>query len=108
MALDVGTLLGAMTTAGQGLANGLWTQIQTSAIPELEKIAAQIVAIEQNQSDYTPDGAKALLDMQLHATTAVIVGATSMAMEDVQVAINQILDGVKAMVNTAVGFALIA
>ncbi len=57
MALDIGSLTGAMTQAGEGLAGGLWGQIQTSAVPELEKIAAQIVATGENADQYTPDGA---------------------------------------------------
>ena len=105
MALDVDTLFDAMSSAAQGLATGVWSQMQTFALPELQKIAVQIVSIEQN--NYPEDAAKALLDMQVRATVSVIVGMTTLVLLDVQAAINQILNAVKALVNAALPFALI-
>jgi hypothetical protein len=108
MALDVASLLSALTQAGQGLGGSLWNQIQTFALPELHKIAIQIVAIERNLDQFTPEGAKALLDLQVTATVGVIVAMTTLTLLDVQRAINAILQAVKSIVNQAIGFALIA
>ena len=108
MALQANTLVSAMTTAGQTLGGTLWNDIQTFAIPELQKIATQIVAIEANLIAYTEDGARALLDMQVRASIGVIVAMTTLTLLAVQAAINQILAAVKTMVNKSIGFALLA
>jgi Na+/H+-translocating membrane pyrophosphatase len=106
--IDLGALLSAMTTAGENLGSSAWGQMQTYAIPELQKIAQQIVTIAANINDYTPDGAKALLNMQLNASVGVIVAMTTMTLLDVQTAINSILNAVKGQVNGVIGFALLA
>ena len=54
MAIDTGTLVHAMITAGESLGTAIWGQMANYAIPELKKIAIQIEAIEQHLSDYTP------------------------------------------------------
>ena len=108
MAIDTQGLVNAMASAGQGLGSALFTQASTYAMPELTKIATQIVAIEMHSADYTQDGARALLDMQVRASVGVIVAMTSLVLLDVQNAINAILQVVKGVVNQAVGFALIA
>ena len=108
MALDTTALVDTMVSAGETLGEDLWDAIKTYAVPELQKIATQIVAIEENILSYTPEGAKALLDMQLRATIGVIVAMTTLTLMAVQKAINEILAAVKDVVNQAVKFALIA
>jgi hypothetical protein len=108
MALELDTLVKSMTSAGEGLAGAVWSDIQTFAIPELNKIGIQIVAIAENAAAFTPEGARALLDMQLRASAAVIVGMTALTLLAVQAALNQIIAAVKTLVNDAIGFALIA
>jgi len=107
MALDATALVNTMISAGENLGAGLWNSIETFAVPELQKIAVQIVAIEQNRDAFTPEGAKALLDMQLRATVGVIVAMTTLTLLAAQRAINEILAAVKGVVNQAVKFALI-
>jgi hypothetical protein len=107
MALDIGQLTSAMAAAGEALAGNVWSQIRTSTLPELQNIATQIVTIEANKDQLTPEGAQDLLDMQVKASIGVIVEATEIVLIDVQAAINQILGAVKAQVNSAIGFALI-
>ena len=82
--------------------------MQSYAVTELQKIATQIVAIEADKASYTPAGAQALLDMQVRATIGVIVAMTTLTLLAVQAALNQILAAVKTMVNTAIGFTVIA
>ena len=108
MALDTTALVDTMVSAGETLGEDLWDAIKTYAVPELQKIATQIVAIEENILSYTPEGAKALLDMQLRATIGVIVAMTTLTLMAVQKAINEILEAVKGVVNQAVKFGLIA
>lgn len=111
MALDLDQLVASMTSAGEGLAGSVWTDIKTFAVPELKKIATQIVAIEEGMlaepPHFTQEGAKALLDMQVRATLGVLVAMTSLTLLAIQTAINQILDAVKSLVNGAIGFPLI-
>jgi hypothetical protein len=108
MALDTTALVNAMVSAGEHLGEDLWNSIETFAVPELQKIAVQIVAIETNRDAFTPEGAKALLDMQLRASVGVIVAMTTLTLLAVQKAINEILEAVKGVVNQAVKFGLIA
>ena len=108
MGLDATALVDAMVSAGENLGSDIWNSIQTFAVPELQKIATQIVAIEQNINAFTPEGAKALLDMQLRASVAVIVAMTTLTLLAVQKAINEILAAIKGVVNQAVKFGLIA
>jgi hypothetical protein len=95
MALDTTALVDAMVSAGENLGADLWNSIETFAVPELQKIAIQIVAIEQNRNAFTPDGAKALLDLQVRATVGVIVAMTALTLLAVQKAINEILEAIK-------------
>ena len=108
MALDTTALVNAMVSAGENLGSGIWNSIQTFAVPELQKIATQIIAIEQNINAFTPEGAKALLDMQLRASVGGIVAMTTLTLLAVQKAINEILAAIKGVVNQAVKFGLIA
>src|SRR5260221_8699072 len=101
MALDYTGLVNTMISAGQTLGGTIWHDIETYAVPELQKIAIQIIAIEAHKDDYTPAGAQALLDMQIKATMGVIVAMTSMTLLAVQGAINQILAAGKTTVDTA-------
>ncbi len=107
MALDLNALVSTMTTAGQSLGAAMWAQIETVAIPELQKIATQILAIETHLQAYTQAGAQYLLDMQVRASVAVIAGMTALTVLDVQQAVEQMLAAVKGLVNTAIGFALL-
>lgn len=107
MSLDVQALTQTMVSAGQGLTSGVWSKMQTYAAPELKKIALQIVAIAENRDDYTPEGAKALLRMQVNATVAVFVAMTTLTMLEVQEALNAILSAIRDQVNGAIGFALL-
>ena len=112
MALDTTTLVTAMTAAGQTLGKSLWKDMQTYMLPELNKIAIQILAIEEamlkKPAAFTQDGARALLNMQVTASIGVVVAMTTLTMLAVQTALNTILAAVKTMVNTAIGFVLIA
>jgi hypothetical protein len=107
MAVDVGNLLQSMIGAGEGLGADVWNKMKTYAVPELHKIAVQIAAIAENITDYTPDGAKALFDMQVKASIGVIAGMTEMTLLAVQTAINAILNAIRGFVNGAIGFALV-
>jgi hypothetical protein len=101
-------LVGRMTSAGEGLAGNVWNDIRTFAIPELKKIATQILAIAENIDDFTLEGAKALMRMQVHATVAVLVAMTSLTLLAVEAAINEILGAIRDLVNGTLGIPLIA
>jgi hypothetical protein len=110
MALDTGNLLKTMVGAAEGAFTGSWQEIRTYTIPELEKIASTIVSIEANVADrnYTREVANLILRMQLRATQSVIVATTGLVLLQVERALNEILSAVAGVVNTAIGFPLIA
>lgn len=105
--MNVDNLFSQMLQAGQGLAGDVWQQMKSFAIPELKKIAVQIVAIGEHLEDYTPAGARALLDMQMKAAAGVIVAMTTLTLLAVQEALNAIIAAVQQLVNSTLGFALI-
>jgi len=107
MPLEVESLAGQMIQAGRTMTGDIWEKMSTFAIPELRKIATQIVAIAENADAFTPAGAKALLDMQVKASLGIIAGMTELTLLAVQTAINAILDAVRGVVNGAIGFGLL-
>lgn len=110
MALNTNDLLSTMVGAAEGAFAGSWNHIKTYTIPELEKIASTIVSIEGNvvAGHYTQNVANLILRMQLRATQSVIVATTGLILLQVEDAINKILSAVSDVVNTAIGFPLIA
>lgn len=110
MALDTGDLLKTMVGAAEGAFTGSWQEIRSYTIPELEKIASTIASIEANVADrnYTQEVANLILRMQLRATQSVIVATTGLVLLQVERALNVILSAVAKVVNTAIGFPLIA
>jgi hypothetical protein len=68
------------------------------------------VSIEANVADrnYTREVANLILRMQLRATQSVIVATTGLVLLQVERALNEILSAVAGVVNTAIGFPLIA
>ena len=105
--MNVDNLFSQLLQAGQGLAGDVWQQMKSFAVPELKKIAVQIVAIGEHLEDYTQEGARALLDMQMKAAAGVIVAMTTLTLLAVQEALNAIIAAVKQLVNSTLGFALI-
>lgn len=105
--MDIDDLTSRMLTAAGNLPGEIWAQMQTFAIPELRKIALQITVIVENFEAFTPEGAKALLDMQVKASMGVIVAMTSLTLLAVQNAINAILGAVAEFVNAALPIPLL-
>jgi hypothetical protein len=110
MALDTGNLLKTMVGAAEGAFTGCWHDIKSYTVPELEKIASTIVSIEANVAakNYTQDVANLILRMQLRATQSVIVATTGLLLLQVEQALNKILSAIAGVVNSAIGFPLIA
>ena len=110
MALNTDSLLQTMIGAAEGAFTGSWQSIKTYTVPELEKIASTIVSIEANvvARNYTQDVANLILRMQLRATQSVIVATTGLLLLQVEQALNKILSAIAGVVNSAIGFPLIA
>lgn len=107
MKLDTNMLTDRMVAAGKGLGEEVWGAMKGFAAVELRKIAVQIVAVAENAADFTPAGAKLLLELQVQASVGVIVAMTEMVMLAVQRAINAVLAAVREMVNGALPFPLL-
>ena len=110
MALDTDSLMKTMVSAAEGAFTGSWQDIKNYTVPELEKIASTIVSIEANVAakNYTQEVADLILRMQLRATQSVIVATTGLLLLQVEQGLNKILTAIADLVNTAVGFPLIA
>jgi hypothetical protein len=110
MALDTDSLMQTMVSAAEGAFTGSWQDIKNYTVPELQKIASTIVSIEANvvARNYTQQVADLILRMQLRATQSVIVATTGLLLLRVEQALNKILSAIADLVNTAVGFPLIA
>lgn len=107
MGIDTGELTGKLVAAGRALPGNIWARIENYAVPELEKIAEQIREIVENANDFTPAGARDLVEMQVTAAVGVIVATTALVEQDVQDAINAILDAVRGFVNGKLPFPLL-
>ena len=105
--MDFNALFGRMAQEGQTAFGDVWGRVQTFAIPELRKIAVQILAIKDHLDEITPDTARLLVEMQVRAAVGVIVAMTELTMLAVQNAINAILGAVRDMVNGALPFPLL-
>ena len=105
--MDADALLGKMVDAGRGLKGDIWSKMETVAIPELRKIAIQIVELAKPGSPWSPDESKLLLKMQIRSATGIIVAMTALTMIAVQNAINAILDAVREFVNGKLPFPLL-
>src|SRR5918996_4901939 len=110
MALDTDSLMKTMVSAAEGAFTGSWQDIKNYTVPELQKIASTIVSIEANVAakNYTQEVANLILRMQLRATQSVIVATTGLLLLRVEEALNKILRAIADVVNTAIGFPLIA
>jgi len=110
MTSTVDSLLSTMVSAAEGAFSGSWSNIKSYTVPELEKIASTIVSIEANvvAGNYTQDTANLILRMQIRSTEAIIVATTGLLLLQVENALNKILGAVADVVNTALGFPLIA
>ena len=107
MAIELNNLVSTMVDAGRTMTGDIWEQIETFAVPELRKIGIQIQAIVDNAADFSPEGARALFDMQVKASIGVIVAMTTMTLLAVQNAINAVIAAVRGMVNGALPFPLL-
>src|SRR5262245_56219778 len=107
MPIDTGELTNTLVTAGRALPGNIWARIHDFSLPELEKIAEQIKEIVENADQFTPAGARDLLELQVTASVGVIVAATQLVEQDVQDAINAILAAVRDFVNGRLPFPLL-
>ena len=89
--MNVESLLPVMTKAAQSAFGNVWARTKNFAVPELEKIARQVIAIEKHKADYTEEGARILMRMQITASQAVIVGMTELTLQQVEASINAVL-----------------
>lgn len=110
MTSTVDSLLGTMVSAAEGAFSGSWSDIESYATPELQKIASTIVSIEANVAagHYTQETANLILRMQVRSAEAIIVATTGLLLLQVEKALNAVLAAIGDVVNKAVGFPLIA
>ncbi len=107
--LNSADLLSAMTTAGRGFLAGEWDAVQNYLVPQLERIAAQCVAIDQALSDETISQAqaKSFMDDQVANAMTTLTGMTVITAAKAEAALNAILDAVKTAINAAVKFPIL-
>jgi hypothetical protein len=110
MALDVGTLATQMLGAALPILKKDAADAESFAKTEFTKIAQTIVSIGEQVAagQINQDQAGLLLDMQTTASRSVLLTLKGLALLAAEEAINAALGVVKAAVNAALGFALIA
>jgi hypothetical protein len=108
--LDIATLLESMGTAAAGVLQSKWPAVRSFATTEFQKIAQTITSIgaQVASGEITTDEAAILLDMQQNASRAVIASLEGMTLIAAEQAVNAALAAIKGVVNSALGFALIA
>lgn len=110
MGLNVQDLASQMLAAALPILKGGAEEAASFAEMEFAKVAQTIVSIEAQLAlgHINEQQAELLLDMQTHASRAVLLTLEGLALLTVESAINAALEVVKTAVNTAVKFALIA
>jgi hypothetical protein len=107
-ALQAGAQAGAAaaSTAGRDLRQ----DIQNFVVPHLRDIGVQVASIVQKRLDgtYTDVTAKALIDSEEDAIQTLVETMVSLAVLESQTIVNAIIDALNKVVNTAVGFTLLA
>ena len=109
MALDISSLVSQMLGAALPILKSAGTDVESFAKTEFTKIAQTIASIgEQFASGIiNQEQAELLLDMQKHASRAVLLTIEGLGILAVENAINAALDAVKGTVNAALPFALL-
>jgi len=99
-----------MATAAAGVLGSKWPGVRSFATTEFQKIAQTVASIgtQVASGEISTDQAAILLDMQENASRAVLASLEGMTLIAAEQAINAALAAVKGVVNTFVGFALIA
>jgi hypothetical protein len=108
--LDIAALLKSMAGAAAGVLGSKWPGVKSFANTEFNKIAHTIQSIQAQvaSGEIQQDQAALLLDMQKNASRAVIASVQGMDLVMAEQALNAALAAVKSVVNTFVGFSLIA
>jgi len=110
MALDLEDLSKAILSAVVPVLKKGGKDAKDFAEMESAKMAQTLVSIEQlfAQGTINEDQAKALLDMQKNAAQAVLLAVEGIGILTAQRAVNAALGAVATVVNTALGFPLLA
>lgn len=107
--MNLDQLAAAMLAAIKNVLAGSWQNVATLAAGEAQKLGQTLIAIESMaaQGTITKDQADILLDMQRHATRAVLLSIEGIGILLAEQAIDAALNAVGSAVNKAVGFTLI-
>jgi len=107
---DIQSIVAQMLAAAANVLQSKFPAIKSFATTEFQKIAQTIVSIGEQvaSGEITQDQAALLLDMQENASRAVLAASEGMTLILAEQAINAALGVIKGIVNTTVGFTLIA
>ncbi|MGH9436344.1 MAG: hypothetical protein ACRD22_00255 [Terriglobia bacterium] len=110
MALDTGSLVTSMLGAMEPILKKYWKVVGSYAESESKKTAETLATIETQLATKQIDQEQAhvLLDMQKHATRAVLLTVEGIGLIAAESAINAAFGIIRKVVNDALGFTLIA
>jgi hypothetical protein len=109
MALDINTLGTAILNGMKGVLTASWPGVATLAAGEAQKLGQTLVTLEAMLAagSISQAQANAFLDMQSHASKAVLLGIEGIGIVIAEQAINAGLAAASQTVNKAVGFGLL-
>ena len=109
MSLDLQSVGDSILAAMKSVLSGSWQSVASLAAGEAQKLAQTLINIESMASAGTVTQAQAgiLLDMQRHATRAVLLSVEGIGILIAEQALDAGLNAVGQTVDKAVGFALI-
>ncbi len=107
--IDVSELVPKMLNAAKSVLGEKWPDAKDYAETELKKIGEAILFIESQQllGKMSNEKAKIHLDIQKNAANAILLALEGLGILAVEEAINDALDAIKDIVNSALGFELI-
>jgi len=109
MSLDVSAIAGQMLAAAKGVVGEKWPATQTYFDSETKIFAQRLASIAELRASgsISEERAKSHLQFQKEAWDTVLLAVEGLNQLMVEEALNAALDAVRAIVNKAIGFALI-
>ncbi|WP_447883131.1 hypothetical protein [Serratia fonticola] len=107
--IDVSEVADAMISAARKAFQDEWPVVAGYASMEFKKLAFTLAQIEflYETKKITDGEASVLFEMQKNTAKAVMAGLTGMTLIIVEQVLNAALDAARAIVNPAIGFALL-
>jgi hypothetical protein len=109
MALNLDDIFEKMLSAAKSSLADSWTDIKDLATTSLRALAQNLADITESviNKSTSPEKAKLLIDMQQATFKTVLLAEAGLGLLAAESALNAVINAIKGIVNTAIGFAIL-